>query len=165
MDFSPTLIACRTASERARLPDGMDACHGLATSPQRASWTTRPADAKRVFRRLCTPRARPASPRTGAGPDGRAGSTALRSAAWGPPACAAGLMRSTRAHGAGIAAIAAIRLSPRGTAHERQARLLLCIVVHLSKGSSPRLPVLSNASFCRNLFPNLGVWPEDAQFF
>jgi len=118
MDFSPTLIACRTASERARLPDGMDACHGLATSPQRASWTTRPADAKRVFRRLCTPRARPASPRTGAGPDGRAGSTALRSAAWGPPACAAGLMRSTRAHGAGIAAIAAIRLSPRGTAHQ-----------------------------------------------
>ena len=101
----------------------MDACHGLATSPQRASWTTRPADAKRVFRRLCTPRARPASPRTGAGPDGRAGSTALRSAAWGPPACAAGLMRSTRAHGAGIAAMAAIWLRPRGTAHERQARI------------------------------------------
>ena len=95
----------------------------LTTSPQRASWTTRPADAKRVFRRLCTPRARPASPRTGAGPDGRAGSTALRSAAWGPPACAAGLMRSTRAHGAGIAAMAAIWLSPRGTAHERQARI------------------------------------------
>ena len=73
------------------------------------------------FRRLCTPRAPARVPRTGAGPDGRAGSTALRSAAWGPPACAAGLMRSTRAHGAGIAAMAAIWRSPRGTAHERQA--------------------------------------------
>ena len=61
---------------------------------------------------LCTPRTWPASPRTGAGPDGRAGSTALCSTAWGPPACSHGLMSSTRAYGAGIAAIAAIRLSP-----------------------------------------------------
>ena len=55
------------------------------------------------FRRLCTPRAPARVPRTGAGPDGRAGSTALRSAARAPPACAAGIMRSTRVHGAGIA--------------------------------------------------------------
>ena len=77
---------------------------GLSRSNKRFYRTIRP----KACQRLCTPRARPASPRTGAGPDGRAGSMALCSAAWGPPACAAGLMRSTRAHGAGIAAIAAI---------------------------------------------------------
>jgi len=36
----------------------------------------------------------------------------------GPPPCAAGLMHSTRAHGAGIAAIAAIQRSPQDC-HER----------------------------------------------
>jgi hypothetical protein len=60
------------------------------------------------FRRLCSPRAPASVPGTGAGPDGRAGSSALRSAAREPPACAAGLMHSTRAHGTGIAAISAI---------------------------------------------------------
>ena len=72
------------------------------------------------FLRLCAP-ARPTRAR--AGPDGRADSTALRSATRALPPCAAGLMHSTRAHGAGIAAMAAIWLRPRGTAHERQARI------------------------------------------
>ena len=62
------------------------------------------------FLRLCAP-ARPTRAR--AGTDGRADSTALRSATRALPPCAAGLMHSTRAHGAGIAAIAAIRQSPR----------------------------------------------------
>ena len=84
-------------------PPCMDACHWLATVPQRASRTTLPADAERVFGDFAPRERRPASPRTGAGPDGRAGSTALCSAARVPPACAAGIMRSTRAHGAGIA--------------------------------------------------------------
>ena len=75
--------------------------------------TTLPADAERVFGDFAPRERRPASPRTGAGPDGRAGSMALRSAAWGPPACTAGLMLSTREHGTRIAAIADILLSPK----------------------------------------------------
>ena len=76
-----------------------------------------PADAERVSGDFAPRERRPASPRTGAGPDGRAGSTALCSAARVPPACAAGIMHSTRVHGAGIAAMAAIRRSPQ--THER----------------------------------------------
>ena len=128
----------------------MDSCYGLATSPQRASCTTRPADAKRVFRRLCTPRARPASPRTGAGPDCRSGSTAFRSAAWGPPACPDGLMHSTWTHCAGIAAMAGIRLSPRGTDHERLA--------HRGKEKNTKLKSKREATIARGTSGFAGVW-------
>ena len=66
---------------------------------QRASCTLRQADAERISGDFA-PRAPASVPRTWADPDGRAGSTALRSAAREPPA-----LHSTRAHGAGIAAI------------------------------------------------------------
>jgi len=75
--------------------------------------TTRTTQVERVFGAFTPSEPRPASARTGAGPDGRADSTTLRSAARALPPCAAGLMHSTRADGAGIAAIAAIRPSPR----------------------------------------------------
>ena len=97
--------------DECRLQTGRTA-HPL---PQRASTATLPADAERVFGDFAPRERRPASPRTGAGPDSRAGSTALRSAARVPPACAAGIMRSTRAHGAGIAdhtRVAAVGLCP-----------------------------------------------------
>ena len=101
--------------------------NGWADSGHTAAWETwthaaerlfsaaRQLDSTRIRRilRLCTPRA-PARPtRARAGPDGRADSTALRSTTRALPPCAAGLMHSTRAHGAGIAAIAAIRQNPR----------------------------------------------------
>ena len=73
-----------------------------------------PADAERVSGDSAPREPRPASPWTGAGLDGRAGSTALRSAVRAPPACAAGLMHSTQARGAGIAAMGKrIRQSPQ----------------------------------------------------
>ena len=80
---------------------------GQDSSPGIAGRQLHPAAGRRRthFRRLCPPRAPASVPRTWAGLDGRAGSTALRSAAREPTACAAGLMHSTRAHGAGIAAI------------------------------------------------------------
>jgi hypothetical protein len=100
----------RTASERSRPP------HRAWTHAAACLFSAaRQLDSTRIRRigLLCTPRA-PARPtRARAGPDGRADSTALRSATRALPPCAAGLMHSTRAHGAGIAAIAAIRQSPR----------------------------------------------------
>ena len=76
-----------------------------------------PADTERVSGDFAPRERRPTSPRTGAGPDGRAGSMALRSAVRAPPACAAGIMHSTQAHGAGITAMAEIRQSLQ--THER----------------------------------------------
>ena len=100
----------RTASERARPP------HRAWTHAAACLFSAaRQLDSTRIRRigLLCTPRA-PARPtRARAGPDGRADSTALRSTTRALLPCAAGLMHSTRAHGAGIAAIAAIRQSPR----------------------------------------------------
>ena len=60
-------------------PQGIEACLWLATSPQRASWKTLPADAERVFGDLASWERRAASPgQELAGTD--ASSTALRSA-------------------------------------------------------------------------------------
>ena len=58
----------------------------LAANIRKIKNSTLPADAERVFGDFAPRERRPSCTRTGAGPDGRAGSTALCSAAWGWPA-------------------------------------------------------------------------------
>ena len=79
---------------------------------QRSTWPRPRPVVERVTGDFAASERRPASRRTGAGPDGRADSTTLRPAARTPPACAPCLMHSTRAHGAEIAAWQRIRRSP-----------------------------------------------------
>jgi hypothetical protein len=93
------IALCAAVEADAGLPASAMACHFSASHQQDHASGRRGTR----FQGLCTRERRPASPRTGAGPDGCAGSTALCSAAWVPSACADGIMRSTRAHGAGIA--------------------------------------------------------------
>ena len=124
----------RTASERARPP------HRAWTHAAACLFSAaRQLDSTRIRRilRLCTPRA-PARPtRARAGPDGRADSTALRSATRALPPCAAGLMHSTRAHGAGIAAIAAIRQSPRTVTNGLMMGLMSLLSTRLTSLTVP----------------------------
>ena len=112
------------------------------------------------FLRLCTPRA-PARPtRARACPDGRADSTALRSATRALPPCAAGLMHSTRAHGAGIAAIAAIRQSPRD-GNERADDGLKSIISIGSKTPELYYSTLYGKEMARQAVNTRSIWRDE----
>ena len=118
--------------------------------------------------------AAPTSPRTGAGPDGRGGSTGLGSAVRAPPSRAAGIMHSTGA-GAGITAKALAKpwQSPQSlgkvprlktprprpnspdfnrfalqtvvVAHDLGKSLLWILIIVSSSSLPPSLPLLSSA--------------------